>query len=82
MPLRRPWRSLERETVRTVPDRYGMYELADEAGEIVAIDHGPLRDALKEALAYGDAAKVRYEITPNRRAAERLVADHRTRHEG
>lgn len=79
MPLSRPWEALDRDTLRGVPDRYGMYELATEEGAIIAIDHGPLRDALKEALAYGDADKVRYRVTPHREAAERLVAEHRDR---
>lgn len=80
MPLRRPWEPLERETLRSVPDRYGIYELADDDGEITVIDHGPLRDAIKEALAYdASAAAVRYEVTPNREAARRLVDEHRER---
>lgn len=80
MPLNRPWEPLERKTLRSVPDRYGMFELADAEGEIIRIDHGPLRDALKEALAYGDeAASVRYRVTPNREAARALVEHHRER---
>lgn len=80
MPLRVAWEPLSRETVVGVPDRYGIYELGDEDGRVITVEHGPLRDALKEALAYdSDATQVRYRITPNRPAAERLVAEHRER---
>lgn len=80
MPLQRPWEPLERDTVVSVPDRYGIYELADEEGSIIHIDHGPLRDALKEALSYHpEASQVRYRITAHRPAAEQLVAEHRDR---
>ncbi|WP_459823326.1 DUF7508 domain-containing protein [Halorubrum luteum] len=27
MSLRKPWRELDRSTVRSAPDRYGLYEL-------------------------------------------------------
>jgi hypothetical protein len=46
---------------------------------VVAIDHGPLRDSLKEALAYGDGETVRWEATQNREQAERLAENHRDR---
>jgi hypothetical protein len=79
MPLRKGWERLDRATVRTVPDRYGVYELGDESGAVLAVEHGPLRDELKEALAYGDGARVRWVTTQNRAEAERLVEEHRTR---
>lgn len=80
MPLRRPWRPLERSVLREVPDRYGIYEFGDAAGEVLEIGHGPLRDVIKEALAYdSEARQVRFEITPNRRAAERTAAEHQDR---
>lgn len=79
MPLSRRWRPLSRETVGSIPDRYGVYELGDDAGEVLAVESGPLRDELKEALAYGDASQVRWEITQNREEAERLVREHRER---
>lgn len=80
MPLARPWKPLDRSTIGSVPDRYGMYELGDEDGSITAIEHGPLRDELKEALAYGDGTQVRWQSTQDRKEAERLVEDHRERH--
>lgn len=80
MPLRQPWEPLERETLRSIPDRYGIYELADDEGTIIAIDHGPLRDAIKEAMSYDEtAASVRYRVTPHREAAVALVEEHRGR---
>lgn len=79
MPLKKAWEPLERATVRTVPDRYGVYELGDGDGTVVAVDHGPLRDSLKEALAYGDGQQVRWKATQNQEQAERLTAEHRER---
>lgn len=80
MPLRQAWEPLERDTVVSVPDRYGIYELADDDETILVVDHGPLRDSLKEALSYhADATKVRYRITANRPEAVRLVEEHRAR---
>lgn len=80
MPLTRPWEPLERSTLSSVPDRYGIYELGDDGGTILVVDHGALRDAIKEALSYHPAATmVRYQITAHRREAEHLVAEHRSR---
>ncbi|MFW6153394.1 MAG: DUF7508 domain-containing protein [Halobacteriota archaeon] len=80
MPLRRPWRPLERAVLREVPDRYGVYEFGDGSGTILEVGHGPLRDVIKEALAYdAEAEQVRFEVAPNRRAAEREAGRHRER---
>lgn len=79
MPLKKAWKPLERATVGGAPDRYGVYELGDGDGTVIAVDHGPLRDSLKEALAYGDGQQVRWETTQNREQAERLVDEHRSR---
>lgn len=79
MPLKKAWEDLDRSTIRSVPDTYGLYELGDETGTVLAIEHGPLRDALKEALAYGDGSRVRWRTTQNREEAERLVEAHRER---
>ena len=79
MPLQKAWEPLERATVGKAPDRYGVYELGDGDGTVVAVDHGPLRDSLKEALAYGDGEQVRWTATQNREQAERLVEEHRDR---
>lgn len=80
MPLQKPWKPLERSTIGAVPDRYGIYELGDGEGSVIAIEHGPLRSELKEALAYGDGQRVRWQPTQNRAEAERLVEEHRERH--
>lgn len=79
MPLQRRWHPLERTTVGKVPDRYGVYELGDSEGNVIAVDHGPLQDSLKEAIAYGDGAQVRWEATQTREQAERLAEEHRSR---
>lgn len=79
MPLKKRWHDLSRSTVGGVPDRYGVYELGDEEGNVLAVETGPLRDELKEALAYGDAARVRWETTQTREQAERLADEHRER---
>ena len=79
MSLRKSWKPLSKETIRSVPDRYGVYELGDDDGDIIAIDAGPLRDELKEALAYRDAPRVRWQVTNNRDHAERLLEEHRER---
>jgi hypothetical protein len=79
MPLPKRWEPLERATVGKLPDRYGVYELGDANGTVVAIEHGPLRDELKEVLAYRDAAQVRWEACQNPEQAERLAEEHRER---
>jgi len=77
MSLRKQWRELDRATVADAPDRYGVYELGDADGESLGLAAGPLRDELKEALAYGDAARVRWEVAQSPEHAERLLADRR-----
>ncbi|QWC18417.1 hypothetical protein [Halorubrum sp. 2020YC2] len=76
MSLAKPWRDLDRATVGSAPDRYALYELGDADGETVGFGTGVLRDELKEALAYGDAAKVRWESADSLDHAERLLAEH------
>ena len=77
MSLRKPWRDLDRATLRSVPDRYGVYELGDPDGASLGVEAGPLRDAVKEALAYGDAAKVRWQVATSRDHAESMEREHR-----
>jgi hypothetical protein len=79
MPLSKRWEPLERSTIGRLPDRYGVYELGDDDGEVITVDAGPLRDELKEALAYRDAPKVRWQVANNREHAERLLTEHRER---
>lgn len=76
MSFRKPWRALDRDTVRGAPDRYACYELGDADGETVGFGTGVLRDELKEALAYGDAAKVRWELAESAEHAERILDEH------
>lgn len=82
MPLKKAWRALDRSTVGRAPDRYGVYELGDEDGTVLAVDAGVLPDELKTVLAYGDAAKVRWEATQTRERAEELADEHRQRLDG
>lgn len=77
MSLPKAWRDLDRSTVGVAPERYGMYELGDADGVVVGRGWGVLRDELKEALAYGDAAKVRWEVAEHREHAEALYREHR-----
>lgn len=76
MSLRKPWRDLDRGTVASAPDAYGVYELGTEDGESLGVAVGVLRDELKEALAYGDAAQVRWTVASSREHAERLADEH------
>ena len=82
MPLRKPWRDLDRDAVSSAPDRPGVYELGDEAGTVLSVDHGILRDELKTALAYGDGDRVRWTETHTRERARERAAEHRERLEG
>ena len=79
MPLQKPWRALERETVARAPDRPGVYELGDDSGTVRSVGHGVLRDELKTALAYGDANRVRWTEAHTLEQARDLAADHRER---
>jgi hypothetical protein len=76
--LRRRWRSLDRSTVGSAPERWGVYELGDDDGTVLSVGAGVLRDELKEALAYEpDAARVRWREADSRAHAERLAEEHR-----
>jgi hypothetical protein len=79
MPLKKGWQALNRSTICSVPDRYGIYELGDDDGTVISIEHGPLRAELKEALAYSDGDRVRWRTTQNRMEAERVAEKHRDR---
>lgn len=76
MSLQKRWRALDRSTVAQAPDAPGIYELGDADGEPVGIAGGIIRDELKEALAYGEAEKCRWEVAQSRDHAERLLAEH------
>lgn len=76
MSLRKPWRDLDRGTVASAPDRYGVYELGDSRGNSLGMAAGVLRNDLKEELAYGDARKVRWTVAQSREHAERLLEEH------
>lgn len=75
MSLRKRWRDLDRATIGRAPDRYGVYELGDEDGGVIEAGAGFLPDELREALAYGDAPKVRWEAAASREHAERLLRE-------
>ncbi|WP_435129839.1 DUF7508 domain-containing protein [Halobaculum sp. D14] len=76
MSLRKQWRAFDRAAVGAAPERYGVYELGDADGDSVGYGVGVLRDELKEELAYGDAAKVRWVAAESEAHAERLVDEH------
>lgn len=76
MSLAKPWRDLDRSTVGSAPNRYALYELGDSDGDTVGFGTGVLRDELKEALAYGDADKVRWALADSPEHADRLLAEH------
>jgi hypothetical protein len=76
MALRKVWRSLDEPTVGSAPERYGYYELGDGSGQLIGRGVGVLRDDLKEVLAYGDAAQVRWEVAASREHAERIADEH------
>ena len=78
MPLSTAWRDLDRATVGRAPDRPGVYELGED-GTVRSIGHGVLRDELKSALAYDDAAQVRWKSTHTLDEAATLAAEHRDR---
>lgn len=77
MSLRKPWRELDRGTVGQAPERYGVYELGDDDGTVLELDTGVLRDELKEALAYGEATKIRWKTATSAEHAEQLLDEHR-----
>jgi hypothetical protein len=79
MPLSKAWEPLERRTIGKVPDRYGIYELGDANGTVMAVEAGPLRDELKEVLAYQEAPKVRWQVAQNPDHAQKLLEEHRER---
>ncbi|QLG27051.1 hypothetical protein HUG10_05610 [Halorarum halophilum] len=76
MSLRRQWRKFDRSAVGAAPERYGVYELGDEEGDSLGYGVGVLRDELKEELAYGEAAKVRWIAAESEDHAERLADEH------
>lgn len=78
MSLRKRWRDLDRSAVGAAPNRYGVYELGDEDGNVVETDWGMLRDEVKDALAYDSAAKVRWQTAQNEDHAKRLADEHRS----
>lgn len=88
MSLKKQWQQLDRSTVRTAPERYGLYELGDDSGTSLGVGIGVLRDELKEALAYGrpsgfesteagEPTQVRWETATSKPHAERLREEHR-----
>lgn len=77
MALRKQWRDLNRKTVAKAPDRFGYVEFGDDDGALVDSDVGVLRDVLKDALAYGNASKVRWAEATSKEHAERLAVENR-----
>jgi hypothetical protein len=79
MPLAKAWQTLNRETISSVPSRYGIFELGDADGTTLSVQMGVLRDELKDVLAYQEAPKVRWEAAQNRAHAVTLLKKHRQR---
>ncbi|WP_435174602.1 DUF7508 domain-containing protein [Halorussus sp. AFM4] len=79
MPLPKQWQGLNRSTVGSAPERYGVYELGDADGEVLEVGWGVLRDELKDALAYGSGDRVRWEACQTEAEARELAAEHRER---
>lgn len=77
MALRKHWHDLDRTTIGRVPERYGVYELGDENGDVIEVGSGVLKDELKSALAYGTGTKVRWQDAGSKEEAEALAAEHR-----
>ncbi|MDQ2053673.1 hypothetical protein [Halobellus sp. H-GB7] len=73
MALRKRWQPLTRETVGSVPNAYGLVEFGDEDGDVVEAVAGFLPDELREELAYGDAAQVRWQRAQSLDHAEKLL---------
>lgn len=78
MPLQKRWRELNRRTVGSAPEQYGVYELGED-GDVLEVGWGVLRDELKDALAYGSGDEVRWETCQTKTEAKELAADHRER---
>ena len=92
MSLRKQWRELDRDTVRSAPDRYALYEVGDADGTSLGVGIGVLPDELRELLAYGlgaglhrttdadeasEPAKVRWELANTKDHAEKLLDEHK-----
>ena len=66
--LDKPWRDLTAANVAGLAAELGVYQLADEAGQIVRIGYAGgrtlfgLRSELEAALAAGEAARFRTEV--------------------
>lgn len=79
MPLRTQWRDLDRAAARAAPNRYGVVEYGTSDGDVLAVETGMLKDELKSAVGYRDAAAVRWKETQTKAQAEELAAKHRDR---
>lgn len=67
--LEKPWRALTAESVATLTGELGVYQLGDAEGRVVRIGYAGgrtlfgLRSELAAALANGEAAQFRTEVT-------------------
>lgn len=75
MALRKRWKPLERRTVGSAPDAYGVVEFGDDGGDVLRAAAGFLPDELREELSYGEASQVRWKRAQSRDHAERLLDD-------
>lgn len=75
MALRKRWKPLERKTVGSAPDAYGVVEFGDDEGTVLRAAAGFLPDELREELSYGEASQVRWKRAQSRDHAERLLEE-------
>lgn len=75
MGLPKAWVDLDRDAVAAAPESYGVYEFAGDDGTR-GVETGPIRDAVKEELSYGDATRVRWRAARSRAHAERLAEEY------
>lgn len=69
--LEKPWRALTTQAVASLAGELGVYQLGDAEGRVVRIGYAGgrtlfgLRGELEAALASGEAAQFRTEVTAN-----------------
>jgi hypothetical protein len=85
--LEKPWRDLTAQNVAALAGELGVYQLADAEGRIVRIGYAGgrtlfgLRSELGAALAAGEAAKFRTEVTAGYMSRyEELLMVHKADH--
>lgn len=85
--LEKPWRDLTPEVIAALPAELGVFQLGDADGRVVRIGYAGgrtlfgLRSELEAALASGEAAKFRTEVTSQYMSRyEELLMVHKADH--